>query len=257
MSIFKKLFNHDKEKGQAREGKLDHKPGEPIWQNVTVNCPTCGKKIPYKEYNFISAKRSPELADKVKNGELFSVKCSECGTVTNWAHVLVYSNIDNLYQISLAPNEGDRQQAIRGFGSVDNQMLVKGAGYRLRIVSTVDDLREKTNIFDAGLDDRCIEIIKWLDLGALEVNGVPTHPGKKADNLIFVSDKNGKNYFLMYGNHEFLGSLILTPENYNKQLKIYKKYFPEYNEYFIDKNWVNKLMKDNEEDIIREIKNSQ
>ncbi len=52
-----------------------------------------------------------------------------------------------------------------------------GTGYRLRWVETVDALAEKVRVFDEGLDDRIIELLKVWQLG---------QEGHIADDLTFL-----------------------------------------------------------------------
>ena len=101
---------------------------------------------------------------------------------------------------------------------------------RFRIVTSQTDLREKTAIFDAGLDDRVVELLKLLIMANIQdqvkdrgVHGVYYVPGNEPVLEILMKDGSG---------HVPVGNDMYA--SLEKQLR---PHLLTDREYFIDQNW--------------------
>ena len=70
--------------------------------------------------------------------------------------------------------------------------------YLARIVTSPNQLVEKIQIFDAGKDDRIMELVKLLVTDSLHEN----NPDKEFDELRFAVDDDGTNIFIIINKGE-------------------------------------------------------
>ena len=153
----------------------------------SFRCPTCGTAFDVQRHDLVNVKENPELKASVLNGDIFLQECPRCGRRHLVGGPLVY----------LDPDEG-----VLVMLSDKPLTLADTGGYTARLVSRAGDLVEKIKIFDAGLDDRAIEMCKYvtkqeagkpgMDLKFLRLDG--------ADNeLVFTYPAAGQMELLAVG----------------------------------------------------------
>ena len=153
----------------------------------SFRCPTCGTAFDVQRHDLVNVKENPELKASVLNGDVFLQECPRCGRRHLVGGPLVY----------LDPDEG-----VLVMLSDKPLTLADTGGYTARLVSRAGDLVEKVKIFDAGLDDRAIEMCKYvtkqeagkpgMDLKFLRLDG--------ADNeLVFTYPAAGQMELLAVG----------------------------------------------------------
>ena len=153
----------------------------------SFRCPTCGTAFDVQRHDLVNVKENPELKASVLNGDIFLQECPRCGRRHLVGGPLVY----------LDPDEG-----VLVMLSDKPLTLADTGGYTARLVSRAGDLVEKVKIFDAGLDDRAIEMCKYvtkqeagkpgMDLKFLRLDG--------ADNeLVFTYPAAGQMELLAVG----------------------------------------------------------
>lgn len=152
----------------------------------SFRCPTCGTAFDVQRHDLVNVKENPELKASVLNGDIFLQECPRCGRRHLVGGPLVY--LDPAEGVLLMLSDKPLSMADTG-------------GYTARLVSRAGDLIEKVKIFDAGLDDRAIELCKYvtkqeagkeMDLKFLRLDG--------ADNeLVFTYPSNGQMELLAVG----------------------------------------------------------
>ena len=75
--------------------------------------------------------------------------------------------------------------------------------YLARIVTSPNQLVEKIQIFDAGKDDRIMELVKLLVTDSLHEN----NPDKEFDELRFAVDDDGTNILIIINKSEITGAV--------------------------------------------------
>ena len=75
--------------------------------------------------------------------------------------------------------------------------------YLARIVTSPNQLVEKIQIFDAGKDDRIMELVKLLATDSILKND----PDKEFDELRFAVDDDGINIFIIINKGEITGAV--------------------------------------------------
>ena len=153
----------------------------------SFRCPTCGTAFDVHRYDMVNVRENPELKASVISGEIFLQECPRCGRRHLVGGPLVYMDPDEMVLVMLS----DKALSLSDTG-----------GYTARLVSRAGDLIEKVKIFDAGLDDKAIELCKYVtkqdagkpeaDLRFLRLDG--------ADNeLVFTYPAGGQMEMLAVG----------------------------------------------------------
>ncbi len=145
--------------------------------------------------------------------------------------------------IYYAPGEKAMQDALAAFDEgLDAAGKEKGfdpseKGYRNRVVGSLYDLQEKIAIFDAGLDDRIVEICKVLIGSELQ----ESQPDAVFDDLLFFRDGNGEGRLALMRAGNAFASISLPGDIYKEVGNRYKPLVDQYgDEKVIDMEWVMK-----------------
>jgi len=107
-------------------------------------------------YKSINTSLDPELKEKVKDGSLFVWECPDCGKMNLAKYETLYHDPDSKLMIWLSDKEAGAEMM-----AIVNHTEAMG-GYTLRRVTDVGGLIEKVLIFDAGLDDKVVELCKYV-----------------------------------------------------------------------------------------------
>ena len=125
-----------------------------------VNCPKCGKEIEFTMWNSINTQMDFAVKDII-SGDLFRIECPECGFEVLVKYPILFNDMNHGVMIQyLPPEAGEPDERAR-------ELIQKG-GIDYRLVKTQEALREKTMIFNEGLDDRIIELEKILLIKQIE-----------------------------------------------------------------------------------------
>ena len=93
--------------------------------------------------------------------------------------------------------------------------LIDTSGYRRRIVIGADNLVEKIRIFDAGLDDRLIEIYKIMLYGQMQPQ-LAEMPGGDDVDAVFVDEQlDGSLDLVFVANGQAVGAVPFSKEVYD------------------------------------------
>ena len=93
---------------------------------------------------------------------------------------------------------------------------MKKMNYLIRVVRSQNELLEKINIFDEGLDDRIIEIMKVF----YRAHYFEESLDDKEVIMLYVN-KDGKDIFDVFVDNQYNGALPLDMEIYEKLSKAY------------------------------------
>ena len=155
-----------------------------------IKCPACGAEHDFEIWVRVNTDLDPILKEKVKSGELFRTVCPACGQKIDVVYPCLYHEMENKVMIYYAPGAEAMKDAAAAFEEgVETVGRERGfdpsqKGYRNRVVGSVFDLQEKIAVFDAGMDDRVVEICKVLIGSDLQ----ETQPEAVFDDLLFYRD---------------------------------------------------------------------
>ncbi|RKJ38626.1 hypothetical protein D7X94_15595 [Acutalibacter sp. 1XD8-33] len=115
-----------------------------------IICPQCGESQKYRLFSSINAKDNPDLKQSVLDETLFDWRCQRCNYFAAMAYPFVYVDNRARYVICAAPG---------GSGSAV-ESTEQMQGYVKRRVKNLAELKEKILIFDSGLNDVAVELVK-------------------------------------------------------------------------------------------------
>jgi ribosomal protein S27E len=219
-----------------------------LMSHAEITCPHCGKSYEIECWDSVNSEISPEQLAKVLDGSLFRFKCPHCGEET----VCFYPLLVNVMkpEVSFVKLTGDpekeAQEAAGMYSSLDPQMaaIIKKAGpKRYRFVSSFEDLIEKIQLFQQGLDDRTVELMKYILRQLFKKEG-----GDVVDMHYFVAEDSGQELFFirLAGRKEPTG-LRFKREQYEILEKENRKYDPRWDEdnrstYIVNATWAEKWL---------------
>ena len=130
------------------------KEGPALGENLTksIVCPNCGECVPIVLHTGIQGDISAEEKEKILQETFFSWKCPACGCISQLLYPCLYSDRRYGYMLYFLPPGASFPQ----WEEASEQEKV-----RKRIVSSPEEFREKILIFENGLDDRAVELVKY------------------------------------------------------------------------------------------------
>lgn len=126
---------------------------------VDIECPQCGEKSTFTIHDSINVTLDPEDKKKVLDKSIFLFHCEKCNFETYFDYGPLYHDMTEKYMIMVVPDpETARKSTIPKIEEGKFSMVANG--YRLRVVCGIAGLVEKIRIFDNGLSDYAVELLK-------------------------------------------------------------------------------------------------
>ena len=137
-------------------------------------CPQCNQGDTLRLWEEINSKEDVTAKSRLLDGSLFEYRCKKCGYATGVAYNCIYKDDEKHFMVYFAA-DGDEEGMKTAMDKVEedaNKMSVAGIKYNVkrRIVNDPNSMREKVIIFEAGLDDRIIELMKLFYVSAVREN---------------------------------------------------------------------------------------
>lgn len=161
-------------------------------------CEQCGSSFDISFPEIIDAQKNPSEADDVKTGSIFLKSCPECGHKNLILWEFFYKDTEKGYALHLCEKNGTHKPGL------------KDSFLRQRIVYEPVEMIEKIFIFDQGLDDRVIEIMKLMNLLV-----VSEDKDIEISDIIFSPDEDGNNHFLILSEGEEYGTTAFSQDMYD------------------------------------------
>jgi len=159
-------------------------------QSQLLTCPKCGNQQQFVVWQSLNVTLNPKEKEQLLNGSLTRFTCEKCKNSVQVNYPLLYHDMEKQFMIWLWPGSGNPETA-----QVEEHMTT----YQLRIAHTMNELREKVVLFEQKLDDRLMEVFKWmLRTQAAEKTSPLTgelrfshfEPGKEGELLLFAHMKD-------------------------------------------------------------------
>ena len=167
-----------------------------------VTCPSCHHEGDFELWDSINTALDPEMKEKVLNQSIFLYTCPSCGETFRLNYSTLYHQMEDLVMIYLVP-ESEVKKTYEIFYEKNALADYRTEKYLYRIVTSANQLVEKIQIFDAGKDDRVMELVKLLATDSLHEN----NPDKEFDELRFAVDDNGTNILIIINKGEITGAV--------------------------------------------------
>lgn len=115
-----------------------------------IVCPGCGQTQKLELYTSINAEENPELRRDILREAIFDWECRHCGYTAQMAYPTIYHDPERGFMVCLRPS-----------GAVSKPETIPAVKDLIkRSVKNPQELKEKILIFEAGLDDAAIELVK-------------------------------------------------------------------------------------------------
>ena len=201
----------------------------------TVTCPYCGKTVECTSWHSINTELDFAVPDII-SGKLFETVCDGCGKILHLDYPLLFNDMNHQVMIDYVPQEKVRE-AVRASD------LMRSMGGRVRIVTEQTALREKVAIFDAGLDDRIVEILKLLAVSQI----ADQLKDKPVEYVYFVPDEEHPALELHAGGENF--SLAVNMDGYgNLEERFREKLADTDMDLFIGPQWALNFLQNSKKD---------
>lgn len=126
-----------------------------------VSCPHCGAVVKTQMATGINAGENPDLRARVLDETLFDWECPDCGYQAQLVYPCLYHDKVKNFMIYVVPNGCDC-----ALESVDvSETFPQLSGVTKRVVTSLIGLKEKILIFEAGLNDAAVELVKLALVG--------------------------------------------------------------------------------------------
>ena len=232
-----------------------------------ISCPYCNRTAYFNIWNSINTKTHPETYRQVRNLSLFRFCCPYCRQTSTIIYSFLYHQMESSLMIYFVPEEEELKhtqklletvsagtqkddEASTGITTAPEDRLLENAlaHYRYRIVRTHEEFLEKLAIFDAGLDDRIIELAKVILSAEAErqLSGYSFHvkgafftvnTETKERKLVFL-DKNSSQTATVSFDRYVVNVYNQIVEQYRAVLE-----GPHKKDTVIDRNWASDILK--------------
>ena len=166
-----------------------------------VTCPSCHHEGDFELWDSINTALNPEMKEKVLNQSIFLYACPNCGETFRLNYPTLYHQMEDLIMIYLV-SESEVEKTYEMFYGENALFDFRTEKYLARIVTSPNQLVEKIQIFDAGKDDRIMELVKLLAADSILKND----PDKEFDELRFAVD-DGTYILVIINKGEITGAV--------------------------------------------------
>lgn len=219
-----------------------------ICKKEEVQCPVCGTTDEFEMWTSLNTQLNPEKKEQLLSGALFQYICPHCGKSFNIDYPMLYHQMEDQIMIYYVVQEEDIQmveEQFRGeFGDEETEItkVLKEDmnSYLYRIVGSQRELMEKIRIFDAGKDDRVVELVKRIISDAV----ADKNPEQGDVNLYYL-EEDGESLFVAVNSKGVLGTVPIPNGMYEDMAEGLRKKLPDLrsrSEFRIDRDWASKAL---------------
>lgn len=201
-----------------------------------IKCPQCGKEQDFTVWESINTVLDPELKERVRNKKVFEFKCEDCKYSANVDYGFLYHQMEDKMMIYYVQDEKGYEDARKFIsGETVTELVIDEIReqYLYRIVTSQNQLLEKLTIFDEGLDDRAIEIIKVMYLAEAEKEKI------KFDEVLFDIGVSGEKQIIFLDDEQYVAHVGIADEVYEAIMQEYISKMPDIRKdtFEIDTEW--------------------
>jgi hypothetical protein len=161
-------------------------------------CPSCGKDVDINYYESVNANDDADFRARVLDGSFFHQTCPHCGAQIPIVAPMLYHDPKQAVMIYMIPVGFERstEKLSQLLGILLKQEKDHASHYRTRTVTSPDKLIEKIHIFEDGLNDSAVELVKLTclrqyaaDLGKVRSMVYRSAEGDQPARVIFAREK--------------------------------------------------------------------
>lgn len=208
-------------------------------REISLTCPKCGREPPFIIWNSINTTLDPDMKEAVKDRSAFRFVCPDCGADTYVDYDLLYHQMEDRIMIHYARLDESAAEIYQMLTKDDPEDMVQDMlrnHYLIRIVRSQNQLREKIAIFDAGLDDRIIEIYKIFILHTVQEKDPDS---KDIEILYYKEPTEGQDFIQIIADGKTYGVVELKKSTYDELYDEYRDRLPDIRKDgpYIDRSW--------------------
>ena len=145
-------------------------------------CPQCQTEGTVDAIGSVNVDKQPEMRAKIEDLSLFHWKCPHCGKVSLVLQPCLYHDMTEEFMVWFSPSGKEQPPHAKNIAQLSR--------YRLRITDSPNTFREKINILERNLDDRAVELVKFVLNLQLERDGMDLV------DLVFKEMRDGNFVFV-------------------------------------------------------------
>ena len=206
--------------------------------HVQLVCPHCGRKSTYTMNRLIDTGEDPDAEKNLFNGDLFRYTCPFCHEPQDVSYSCLYHDQARKLLIGYADNEADAEELRLNLNGsyhrdrLDEALKEWSASCIRRLVTSIGSLQEKALIFHFNLDDRIIEIAKYMTRMIAEEQQMDLRDAQ----LYFNHGEEGYS-FAIVSEDGSEGEIPFSKENYLLLEKKYGQQLLDVSDLDIDEAW--------------------
>ena len=177
---------------------------------ITFKCTHCGKINTVEVDDTINLTGNQDLLKTVLDNSKFNFKCEDCKTEHNVVYDVLFQDDNEKFYVKIN-------------SSNELLTLMSKDDYKIRIVKDLNQANEKLRTFYYRLDDRIIEIIKFLIKDDLEKN----NDNLKITEIYFFRYSQSYLEFVLFSKEEYLGIMKYSLSGYKEIKHKHKEKFDE------------------------------
>lgn len=183
-----------------------------IPRKITVNCSKCNKPLPVTVFESINSDFAEDVAQQIMSGDLFNVRCPHCQFTSHLEYDFLYHDMQHGAMVWVL-----HKKAQNYISRVNEIRTAQNPPYStLRIVSNMNELKEKVSCLESMRDDRIIELYKVFSV----YNLLSQRPDYAVSNTFF-SVLSGQEMIYIYDNDGNSVCVELSDKIYNYLKDLY------------------------------------
>ena len=191
-----------------------------LFREEFLECPFCHEDVPFIVHDSINVGLHPELKENVLDWSIFQYQCPHCKKSDIVCHPVLYHDPENEIMIQVLWHEEEFGQPVEK----ELQTLIEIMGqknYRRREVFGYRELMEKIRVFDDGLDDFAIALLKTI------------YKLQHPEIQIFFCEKTEDGFvFMQIKDDVLLPDCVLFPESLYKTALQYAEQWQKPHEFY-------------------------
>lgn len=207
---------------------------------LEVECPNCGQFLQIPQNEFVDVKENPEYKERIIDGSFFLHPCEDCGDMVLIEYPMMYMDPDKKLNIYMAPDH--EEDLIHQLNSLDVPPQALDEEMVFRLVPNGLSLMEKILMWEAGRDDRALELYKFVIWDQVQAEWPEIQPG----DLLYMFDEDGE-YFVIWPSDNGRGEKLTVPvdqamyeeilEDYMDVMEIPAGKYAEVDQYWIGRRF--------------------
>lgn len=163
------------------------------------SCPSCNKHVDIHYYESVNVNEDPSLKIKILDSSFFRQSCPHCHRQIPVVAPVLYHDPEAALMLYMIPVGYERSTAKLSqlLGVLLQQEKEHASHYRTRTVSSPDKLIEKIHIFNDGLNDSAVELVKLTclkqysaDLGKVRSMVYRSADEQQPARILFAREKD-------------------------------------------------------------------